>query len=107
VLLLAGMVPVVAILSPLENRSLPWWDEPVARRSGPVRNAALLTALAGLGVAVLMLARGGLTGDGVWWLIMGLACATCSRCVAVPAGRPTAAPGLPGDDASLQVSAPR
>ena len=107
VLLLAGMVPVVAILSPLENRSLPWWDEPVARRSGPVRNAALLTALAGLGVAVLMLARGGLTGDGVWWLIMGLACATCSRCLAVPAGRPTAAPGLPGDDASLQVSAPR
>lgn len=107
VLLLAGMVPVVAILSPLENRSLPWWDEPVARRSGPVRNAALLTALAGLGVAVLMLARGGLTGDGVWWLIMGLACATCSRCLAVPAGRPTAAPGLPGEDASLQVSAPR
>nr|WP_064572037.1 acyltransferase family protein [Gordonia sp. LAM0048] len=107
VLLLAVMLPVVAVLSPLENRSLPWWDDPIARRSGPVRSAALLTVLAGLGVAILMLARGGLIGDGVWWLVLGLACAIGARRLAVPAGRRTAAGSPPGDDASLQVSAPR
>ncbi|MFT4398002.1 acyltransferase family protein [Gordonia lacunae] len=107
VLLLAVMVPVVAVLSPLENRPLPWWDDPIARRSGPVRNAALLWVLATLGVAILMLARGGLTGDGVWWLVTGLACAAGARRLAVPAGRRTAAGSSPADDASLQVSAPR
>lgn len=107
VLLLAVMVPVVAVLSPLENRPLPWWDDPIARRSGPVRNAALLWVLAALGVAILMLARGGLTGDGVWWLVTGLACAAGARRLAVPAGRRTAAGSSAADDASLQVSAPR
>ncbi|MFE0751309.1 acyltransferase [Gordonia sp. NPDC058843] len=103
--LLSVMIPVVAMLSPLENRSLPWWDDPIARRSGPGRDAALVAVLACLGVAVLMLARGGLVGDGLWWLVVGLACAAAARCLVVPAGRGTAAGALPGDDASLQVSA--
>ncbi|WP_439029032.1 acyltransferase family protein [Gordonia terrae] len=106
VLLLALMVPVVAVLSPWENRPLPWWDEPVARRGGPLRDAALLVMLAGLGVAVLMVARAGLTEGGLGWLAAGCACAVGARCLVVPARGRTTAVGRRGERASLQVSAP-
>jgi hypothetical protein len=90
VLLLALMVPVVAMLSPGENRLLPWWDEPVARRGGRLRDSALLVLLAGLGVTVLMVARTGLTGGGLGWLAVGCGCAVGARWLVVPArGRTT------------------
>ncbi|SDU48607.1 acyltransferase family protein [Gordonia westfalica] len=106
-LLLALMVPVVAMLSPLENRPLRWWDDPVARRSGLVRDAVLLAVLVCLGVAVLMVSRYGLLGDGIGWLIAAIACAVVARCLAVRPARRERPEPLTGDDASLQVSASR
>lgn len=106
-LLLAAMIPVVGVLSPLENRPLPWWDDPVARRSGPLRNATLLMLLAGVGVAILMVARAGLAGEGVWWLVVGLVCAVAARGLAVPAGRRTTAGVASRRRGSRQVSASR
>ncbi|MDH3008128.1 MULTISPECIES: acyltransferase family protein [Gordonia] len=106
-LLLALMVPVVVMLSPLEYRPLPWWDGPVARRAGRARDLTLLAALVCLGIAVLMVSRYGLLGDGIGWLISGIGCAVTGRVLAL---RPAARGGgdaVPGDDASLQVSASR
>ncbi|KAF0967080.1 hypothetical protein BPODLACK_04437 [Gordonia sp. YY1] len=106
-LLLALMVPVVAVLSPLENRPLRWWDDPVARRSGRARDLALVAVLVCLGVAVLMVSRYGLLGDGVGWLIAGIGCATTARVLALRPPSPRGADTVPGDHASLQVSASR
>ena len=106
-LLLALMVPVVAVLSPLENRPLRWWDDPVDRRAGSVRDLALLAVLVCLGVAVLMVSRYGLLGDGVGWLIAGIGCAATARVLALRPAPRRGAHAVPGDDASLQVSASR
>ncbi|MHC3004535.1 acyltransferase family protein [Gordonia metallireducens] len=106
-LLLALMVPVVAMLSPLENRSIPWWDDPAARRAGRVRDVTLAGVLVCLGVAVLMVSRYGLLGGGRMWLIAGIGCAVTARVLALRPAPRRGADALPGGDASLQVSASR
>ncbi|GAC02069.1 hypothetical protein GONAM_43_00140 [Gordonia namibiensis NBRC 108229] len=106
-LLVALMIPVVAMLSPLENRPLPWWDEPVASCAGRMRDLTLTAALVCLGVAVLMTSRYGLFGDGRTWLIFGIGCAATARVLALRRVRRRGADALPGGDASLQVSASR
>ncbi|QMU20056.1 acyltransferase family protein [Gordonia rubripertincta] len=106
-LLLTVMAPVVAMLSPLENRPLPWWDDAVTRRAGRARDLALMAVLACLGVAVLMVSRYGLLGDGRTWLIVMLGCAVTARVLALRPARGAERTRVPGDDASLQVSASR
>ncbi|MBD0860260.1 acyltransferase [Gordonia sp. zg691] len=106
-LLLMLMIPVVAALSPLENTPLRWWDDEVPRRIAPLRDGLVLTTLALLGVAVLLLSRHGVHGVGAAWLVAGIACAVTARCLAAPAGRRCGPVAVRGVDASLQVSASR
>ena len=80
------MVPVLVLLSPLENRPLPWWDDPVARRAGRARDAALVSLVVVLGIAVLMVARSGLVGDGLVYLLIAAGGALGARCLALGIG---------------------
>ncbi|OBK31596.1 acetyltransferase [Mycobacterium asiaticum] len=61
------MAVTFKLLSPLEHRRLPWWDAPV--RSGGVWStvAGVLICLAG--IALVLMAKDGLTGDG--WIALG------------------------------------
>ncbi|MEE3852599.1 acyltransferase family protein [Gordonia sp. LSe1-13] len=83
VVLLALMVPVVAALSPLENRELLWWDGPVGRNAGRARDRVVVAALVVTGVATLMMARDGLLGDGLVWAGLSVGGAVIARSVAV------------------------
>ncbi|WP_168700861.1 acyltransferase family protein [Gordonia paraffinivorans] len=85
-LLLILMVPVLVLLSPLENRPLPWWDDPVARRAGRARDAALVSLVVVVGIAVLMVARSGLVGDGLVYLLIAAGGALGARCLALGIG---------------------
>ncbi|MFT4200160.1 acyltransferase family protein [Gordonia sp. (in: high G+C Gram-positive bacteria)] len=65
VALLVLLVPVVAVLSPLENRPLPWWDDPRATRLAPtaghrLRDVVVLLLMVLAGAALLMFARDGM-----------------------------------------------
>ena len=80
-LLLAAMVPVTGVLSVLENRRLPWWDEPVARATTTCRDVAVLVLLAVVAVSTLLVARGGIVEE--WgWLASGICAAAGARAVA-------------------------
>jgi hypothetical protein len=71
------------LLSPLEHRSLPWWDAPAGATGARSTVAGALVCIAG--VAVVLLAKNGLSGaDG--WTALGcfLAAAAAAR---VSAGR--------------------
>ena len=58
------MAVAFRVLSPLEHRRLPWWDAP-ARATGARSTAAgVLVCLAG--VALVLLAKNGLTGFAGW-----------------------------------------
>ncbi|HKC41686.1 MAG TPA: hypothetical protein VKC15_19225, partial [Gemmatimonadales bacterium] len=52
------------LLSPLENRRLPWWDAPVYAAGGRSTAAGVLVCVAG--VALLLLAKNGLSGFAGW-----------------------------------------
>jgi hypothetical protein len=69
------------LLSPLEHRRLPWWDAPVEASGGRSTAAGVLVCLAG--VALLVLAKNGLTGV-AGWVTLGcfLAAAAAARTVA-------------------------
>lgn len=66
------------LLSPLEHRRLPWWDAPVGASGGRSTAAGVLVCLAG--VALLLLAKNGLTGF-TGWAMLGcfLAAAAAAR----------------------------
>lgn len=81
VLLLVAMVPVVALLSPLENRPLRWWDATRARAAGTARDLVVWSMLTGVGLSILMVARGGLL-DARWWLVAAVTCALGARLAA-------------------------
>ncbi|GAB18995.1 hypothetical protein GOEFS_073_00140 [Gordonia effusa NBRC 100432] len=78
-LLLLTMIPVIGALSRLENRPLRWWDDARNRVASPVRDAVVWALLMVTGLAILMLARGGLPGAGLWWLAIGATCALVAR----------------------------
>jgi surface polysaccharide O-acyltransferase-like enzyme len=58
------MAVTFRLLSPLEHRRLPWWDAPVRASGAPSTAAGVLICLAG--VALLLLAKNGLTGFTGW-----------------------------------------
>jgi hypothetical protein len=81
------MAVTFRLLSPLEHRRLPWWDAPVRSEGRWSAVAGVLICVAG--VALVLLAKNGLTGfDG--WTSFGcfLAAAVAAR---VSAGSRTTA----------------
>lgn len=69
------------LLSPLEHRPLPWWDAPA--RSTGARSVAAGVLVCVAGVALLLMAKEGLSG--VWgWSALGgfMAAAMCARACA-------------------------
>ena len=69
------------LLSPLEHRRLPWWDSPARATGARSVAAGVLVCLAG--VAILMMAKDGLS-DTVGWSALGcfLAAVACARACA-------------------------
>lgn len=84
VLVLAMMVPVVALLSGRENEPLPWWDAPLRRDAGPIRDRAVLLGLICVGIATLMMARTGLADEGLVWAALAVGGAIVARAIALP-----------------------
>ncbi|MDT5224640.1 MAG: hypothetical protein QOG19_2047 [Mycobacterium sp.] len=79
----AVMAVTFRVFSPLEHRRLPWWDAPV--RSAGTRSAVAGVLICVAGVALVLLAKNGLTGfDG--WTSLGcfLAAAVAARVSATP-----------------------
>ena len=72
------MAVAFRLLSPLEHRPLPWWDGPT-RATGPASTAAgALMCVAG--IALVLLAKNGLTGVDGWAALGGfLAAAVAAR----------------------------
>jgi hypothetical protein len=58
------MAVAFRLLSPLEHRPLPWWDAPVRATGGRSMVAGALTCFAG--VALVLLAKNGLSGFAGW-----------------------------------------
>jgi surface polysaccharide O-acyltransferase-like enzyme len=58
------MVVTFRLLSPLEHRPLPWWDAPVTATGARSVVAGAMTCFAG--VALVLLAKNGLTGFAGW-----------------------------------------
>ncbi|AZG43862.1 acyltransferase [Gordonia insulae] len=87
-LLLAAMVPVVAVLSGLEHSPLPWWDDPVAPTAGRSRDVTVLLAVLIVGISTLMLARTGLVDAGPVWLVAAVGGAALARAVSARTGQP-------------------
>lgn len=58
------MAVLFKLLSPLEHRRLPWWDAPVRARGAWSTVAGVLLCIAG--VALVLLAKNGLTGFAGW-----------------------------------------
>ena len=81
------------LLSPLEHRRLPWWDAPVRAPGGWSTAAGALVCLAG--VALVLLAKIGLSGV-AGWTVLGcfLAAAVAAR-VSAGWGKPARGPEPP------------
>ncbi|GED97725.1 acyltransferase family protein [Gordonia crocea] len=92
VLLVALLVPVAGLLSPLENRPLPWWDDerPVrlpATVGNRWRDRAVFLLLVITGFALLMFARDGML-VGASALAVVVAGAGAARAISVGTGQP-------------------
>lgn len=62
------MFAVFRVLSPLEHRRLPWWDAPAS--AAGARSVAAGALVIAAGVALLLLAKNGLTGS-IGWTMLG------------------------------------
>jgi Acyltransferase family len=82
------MAVVFRVLSPLEHRPLPWWDAPVGAAGARSTAAGALVCVAG--VALLLLAKNGLTGYAGW---TSLGCFLAAAAAARASAR--SASGLP------------
>ena len=81
------------LLSPLEHRRLPWWDAP-ARAVGP-RSTAAGALVCVAGIALVLLAKNGLSGAAGWTMLgCFLAAAVAARVSAGAASRKVARPLL-------------
>lgn len=58
------MAAAFTVLSPLEHRALPWWDGPV--RATGTRSAAAGALICVAGVALVLMAKNGLSGTDGW-----------------------------------------
>jgi hypothetical protein len=77
----AVMALAFRLLSPLEHRPLPWWDAPVRATGDWSTAAGALVCVAG--VAVVLLAKNGLTGFAGWGALgLFLATAAAARMTA-------------------------
>jgi hypothetical protein len=74
------MALAFALLSPLEHRRLPWWDAPTSATG--IRSTAAGALVCVAGVALVLLAKNGLTGVDGWaalgCFLVGLAAARVS-----------------------------
>lgn len=69
-LVFTGVIAVAfRLLSPLEHRRLPWWDAPVGARGARSVATGVLTCVAGM--ALVLLAKNGLTGAAGWTALGG------------------------------------
>ncbi len=86
------MAVAFVVLSPLEHRPLPWWDAP-ARVSG-VRSTVAGALICTAGVAVLLMAKNGLSGA-AGWTALGcfIAAAAAARVSAGSSDTPTTPTG--------------
>lgn len=80
------MIAAFRLLSPLEHRALPWWD-------GPVRAAGVRSVIAGAllcvgGVALVLLAKNGLTGAAGWTTLACFVAATGAARLSAGGDRP-------------------
>lgn len=82
VILLLAMIPVILLLGRLENAPLPWWDDATGLRGTAARNVLTAAALVLTAIAILMLARYGVVGVGVWWLLAAVGGAVGARLLA-------------------------
>ena len=82
----AVVMAIASNCAPLEHRRLPWWDAPVRATGARSTAAGVLVCLAG--VALVLLAKNGLTGF-AGWTTLGcfLASAAAARASAGSAGR--------------------
>lgn len=64
VVFVAVMALMFLLLSPLEHRRLPWWDEPAGATGARSALAGVMICVAG--VALVLLAKNGLTGLAGW-----------------------------------------
>ena len=89
------MAVFFTLLSPLEHRPLPWWDAPAGAPGLRSTAAGVLVCVAG--VALLLMAKFGLSGAGGFT-------ALAAFLVALIAGRLTIGvrPGLPGPVAAIR-----
>jgi hypothetical protein len=87
------MAAAFRLLSPLEHRRLPWWDAPVRAAGTRSTAAGVLVCIAG--IAVVVLAKYGLTGF-AGWTALGcfLAAAVAARLSASGSTRSTVAPAV-------------
>ncbi|OBK18921.1 acetyltransferase [Mycobacterium asiaticum] len=86
------MAGMFRLLSPLEHRRLPWWDGPI--RSGRTRATIAGVLVCVAGVALVLLAKNGMTGVGGWTALGCFLAAAISARVAV-SGAPSATPVQP------------
>jgi hypothetical protein len=82
----AVMTVTFRLLSPLEHRRLPWWDAPV--RSGGSRSAAAGVLVCVAGVALVLLAKNGLTGFDGWTSLACFLAATAAARVSAGSRTP-------------------
>lgn len=72
------------LLSPLEHRRLPWWDAPVGATGARSIVAGVLICVAG--VALVLMAKNGLTGTAGWTALGCFLAATAAARVSAGAG---------------------
>jgi hypothetical protein len=70
------MAVTFRLLSPLEHRRLPWWDAPARTGGVPATVAGVLICVAG--VALILLARYGMTGTMGWGALGSFVAAACA-----------------------------
>ncbi|GAC71000.1 acyltransferase family protein [Gordonia soli] len=95
ILLVALMIPTIRLLGATENRLLPLWDAPVARRAGRLRDAGVWVLVTIGGLGLLMLARDGLIGTGLGWGAMAVGAMVCGRLLAASRADAAVAPVPP------------
>ncbi|MFC3777306.1 acyltransferase family protein [Mycolicibacterium holsaticum] len=77
------MLAMFRLLSPLEHRRLPWWDAPASGTGARSVAAGVLVIAAG--VALLLLAKNGLTGSAGWTLLGCFVGAAAAARICLPA----------------------
>ncbi|MGW5525102.1 acyltransferase family protein [Gordonia sp. NPDC003950] len=82
VVLVTLMIVVTAVLSPLENRRLPWWDATLERSASAGRDLAMLLCLVVVAASLLLLAHDGIL-IGWYWIAVAVAAAIGARSLAI------------------------